>query len=466
MHLLTRHLTAALLLFAATGAEAVVPVPDHVVVAIMENTNYGSIVGSAAAPYINSLIADGALMTDAHGVTHPSQPNYLVLFSGSNQGTTTDACPIGPFATDNLGSLLIAGSLTFTGYSESLPAPGDSSCTDGVFYRRKHNPWVNFSNVPSASNQPFSVFPADYSTLPTVSFVVPNQYNDMHDGPTAAGDAWLQANIDDYVQWAKTHNSVFILTWDEDDFLPINHIVTLLVGEQVVAGSYATRTDHLDVLRTIEDMYGLSYAGASDTARQISEVFATCGDGIEEPGEECGDGALVCDGAQVCVSCQCLNPVACSSGIALDKPSVSLTASPSVFKFKASAVIPKPWVGVDPPTAGIRIVVDTIDHSGGIDATLAAGAAWKANAANTKWTYTDKTAAVSGIRKVTVTDKSSKIDGQLQIAVAGKSASSTLPYLGDVRASVIFGASSECAAVSEGGATLTCSGDAAYVKCK
>lgn len=79
-----------------------VPRPDHVVIVIEENHSYSEIIGSPAAPYINSLAAQGALFTQSYAITHPSQPNYLDLFSGFNQGVTNDSCPH-YFTTDNLG---------------------------------------------------------------------------------------------------------------------------------------------------------------------------------------------------------------------------------------------------------------------------------------------------------------------------------------------------------------------------
>ena len=75
------------------GAEGL-PRPEHVVVAIFENEDLSAIVGAAEAPYLTELAASGANFTDAHGETHPSQPNYLALFSGSTQGVTDDSCPV------------------------------------------------------------------------------------------------------------------------------------------------------------------------------------------------------------------------------------------------------------------------------------------------------------------------------------------------------------------------------------
>src|SRR3954468_24772193 len=119
-----------------------VPNFDHVLVVIDENHSYSSVVGSSSAPYINgTLIAGGALFTNSVALTHPSQPNYLHLFSGSSQGVSDDTCPPpgAPYTTANLGFNLLAVGRTFAGYSEDQPSAGSTSC--GVNgYARKHNP--------------------------------------------------------------------------------------------------------------------------------------------------------------------------------------------------------------------------------------------------------------------------------------------------------------------------------------
>src|SRR5258708_7006333 len=157
--------------------------PDHVVIVMEENHSFSSIIGSSQAPFINSLAQQGALFTQSFAIEHPSQPNYLDLFSGSNQGVTTDNCPQ-TFSTENLASELAAASQTFTGFSEDLPSAGSTVCTSGA-YARKHAPWINFTNVAASANQPFTSFPTDFSTLPTIAFVIPNLNDDMHDGTIA-----------------------------------------------------------------------------------------------------------------------------------------------------------------------------------------------------------------------------------------------------------------------------------------
>lgn len=250
---------------------------DHVVMVIMENEGSDTIFGSSATPYIHSLASQGVRFTASHAVTHPSEPNYLALFSGSTQGITDDSCPNHFTGKPNLGSQLIAAGRSFKGYSESMPSNGYTGCSSGT-YVRKHNPWVMFDNVPATSNLTFASFPADYTKLPTVSIVVPNQCNNMHDCSLATGDNWLNANIDGYAQWAKTHNSLLILTWDEDGGASGNVIPTVFVGANVKAGTTSSQAfNHYGLLRTLEDMYGLPAAGNAASAAPITGVWSSSG---------------------------------------------------------------------------------------------------------------------------------------------------------------------------------------------
>jgi acid phosphatase len=242
-------------------------------VAIEENHGYADIIGSSSAPYINSLASQGASFTDSHAIRHPSEPNYLALFAGSTFGVTNDACPVNVSGPD-LGGELIAKSNTFAGYSESMPSVGFTGCSSSDrLYARKHNPWVNFSDVPASANQPFTNFPTDFTKLPTVSIVVPNLQNDMHDGTIKQGDNWLKDHLSSYVQWAKTHNSLFVLTWDEDDGSDTNQIVTIFVGDHVRAGQYSETINHYNVLSTIEGLYGLPYTRSASEGLVIKDVW-------------------------------------------------------------------------------------------------------------------------------------------------------------------------------------------------
>jgi hypothetical protein len=308
------------------------PIYDHVVIVVNENKDYREIIRQPGqplkldAPYINDvLVAEGAQFTQSFGTEHLSQGNYYWLFSGANQGVghQDNEFPGPPFMTPNLGSQLIAAELTFKGYSEGLPAIGSMVWEDDeTAYARRHVPWTGFGNVPNgttvetSSNLRFEDFPSDFNDLPTVAFVIPNLNNDMHDPvlkpgiSVPQGDTWLQENLNAYYQWAKTHNSLLIYTFDEcndrqlrvgltNPFEEIpegksclttgkrkpaleracdwqNLIVTIFAGARIEQGQYDEAITHVNVLRTLESMYGLPKAGAQQefaAAGGISDDF-------------------------------------------------------------------------------------------------------------------------------------------------------------------------------------------------
>src|SRR5437764_706522 len=63
------------------------------------------------------------------------------------------------------------------------------------------------------------------SLVPAVALVIQNLVNDMHNlaggghdrkQEVRNGDIWLQHHLATYRSWAMTHNSLLIITWDED----------------------------------------------------------------------------------------------------------------------------------------------------------------------------------------------------------------------------------------------------------
>ncbi|MEV6808038.1 MULTISPECIES: alkaline phosphatase family protein [unclassified Streptomyces] len=258
-------------------AAGAVPSPDHVVVVVFENHAYSQVIGSSSAPYINSLKSGGANLTQSYAETHPSQPNYFALFSGSTQGITDDSCYTPGFSSaPNLASELIAAGRSWASYNETLPSQGSTTCSSGN-YARKHNPWFGFSNVPTSTAKTFAQFPTDYTTLPKLSFVVPDLCSDMHDCSVSTGDTWLKNKLGAYATWAKTHNSLLVVTFDEDNRLSGNRIPTVFYGQPVAAGSSSSVTyNHYDLLRTLEDSQGLTaHAGNAAGAKDITGIWAS-----------------------------------------------------------------------------------------------------------------------------------------------------------------------------------------------
>ena len=243
---------------------------NKVVVLVMENRDETSIIGNPDAPYLNTLAKSGLNLTDMHGEAHPSEPNYIAMLSGSTQGLTDDSCPH-TYRADDLAHQVAAAGYTFTGYSDGLPHAGATDCVVGD-YARRHAPWVSFANVPASSNQPFTAFPTDYTTLPSLSYVIPNLQHDMHDGTVAEGDAWVREHLGGYVTWARAHGSLLLVTWDEDENTTANHIATFAVGAGVTASTWTKRADHYTLLATLEDAFGVPRLGKAASRSAIAPL--------------------------------------------------------------------------------------------------------------------------------------------------------------------------------------------------
>jgi hypothetical protein len=178
MPFLDRFTITILLMLTLAGfatPEPEIPMPDHVVVVVLENKGFARIMDGDSAPFIRSLAERGALFTHSIALGHPSEPNYFALFSGSTQGVTDDA--FYSFRMPTLAGTLRSAGRTFIGYAEA-GSP------------RRHSPWESFEDAMGVGRD-FSDFPLDFGSLPTVAFVVPNVDNDMHDGSIQKGDAWL-----------------------------------------------------------------------------------------------------------------------------------------------------------------------------------------------------------------------------------------------------------------------------------
>jgi hypothetical protein len=108
------------------------PSYDHIVVVVEENHSLSGIIGNPQAPYIDSLADGGALLTNYHAVTHPSQPNYFALYAGSTFGVADDAGHVEP------GRHWLPSCKLAARHSRVTSTPAAP---------RKHNPWESFSEV-------------------------------------------------------------------------------------------------------------------------------------------------------------------------------------------------------------------------------------------------------------------------------------------------------------------------------
>jgi Phosphoesterase family len=257
---------------------------QHIIWVWFENREASDIT-AATAPYFASFAAAGVNLTNFYGITHPSQPNYLNAFSGSDQGVTTNDHFSFPASTNNLAKQLAAAGKSWRVYAQNFPSScfdGDSS-TGGVDgpglpgeYVRKHNPAISFESVRLDAVQCANIQPlANFD--PTVNFalVVPNMTNDMHDGTTAQGDAFLQAFVPLVTASPDWSHTLLIVTFDEGT-TNINgggHVYTAVAAPWLAHADVATAYNHFSVLRTIEEVYGLPFLGSAATATTMTELL-------------------------------------------------------------------------------------------------------------------------------------------------------------------------------------------------
>lgn len=245
--------------FFSSEAAAVdsVPHPDHIIFVWLENKGFNTIIGDTInAPYINSLVSQGTLFNASYALTHPSYPNYVSFFSGRFNGVTNDNCiDTRDLKTPNLYTKLKTVGRTFAWYSEDLPQTGSTVCSSG-YYRERHNPTTIFANVPLKQNKRFADFPTDYNNLENVVCISPNLMNDMHNGTVQQGDKWIENNLSALIEWCKTHNSIFVIYFDESEVFSDNRLPVIAVGENVKANYINNTTyNHYSWTKTICNMF-------------------------------------------------------------------------------------------------------------------------------------------------------------------------------------------------------------------
>jgi acid phosphatase len=230
--------------------------PDHIIFLWLENKGFNTIIGSSSAPFINSLVKKGTLFTNTYAVTHPSYPNYIDFFAGESNGISNDVCIDNTSLTSpNLYTVLKDAGKSFAWYSEDLPVMGSKVCIYNN-YVEKHNPTTVFANVPDSANKRFADLPADYNLLENVICISPSLVNDMHSGTIRQADKWLKKNLAPLVNWCTTHNSVFVVYFDESETNEDNRIPVIAVGQQVKANYRSTdRYDHFSWTKSISAMF-------------------------------------------------------------------------------------------------------------------------------------------------------------------------------------------------------------------
>ncbi len=260
-----------------------IPAFSHVYLIVMENKGFDGIVGSASAPYVNSLIAQYGLATEYTAIGHPSQPNYIALFSGSIQGIKGDG--VVNLNAVNLADQLEAAGKTWKVYAQNYPG----SCFRGAEasggqdgpgnYARKHNPAISFTSISESPARCANITDLKHFDAQAANYelIIPNQCNDMHDCSIDVGDNFLKDFVPQILNTPAWQNGgVLFITWDEgEEKQPGADRVPLLVISKEVQPRFQSSTphNHYSLLRTIEDAWGLPCLNLSCQANNLAEFF-------------------------------------------------------------------------------------------------------------------------------------------------------------------------------------------------
>ncbi len=238
-----------------------------VVVIVLENHEYGSIVDSRSAPYLKRFARGGTLFTHFHALHHPSLPNYLEMTSGSSNGCNSDDCAKARFKTSSVFSQMSHNGIKWASWAESM----GSRCrmTSVGSYASWHNPALYYRNlVPRICRSRDVPYPKHLPRyLPKFVFAVPNLCHDMHDCSIATGNRWLKQHVPPLLH----HGAVVIITFDEGvtDVGGGGHVFTAMRGPGVPHRRNPKAYSHRSLLAGIERHFGLTRLNGARKARPL-----------------------------------------------------------------------------------------------------------------------------------------------------------------------------------------------------
>jgi hypothetical protein len=247
---------------------------SHVVVIVMENHEYGQVIGNRQAPYTNGLARRYGLATASYGVGHPSLPNYLALTGGSTFGIDND-CSDCHVSARNIADQLEAKHLSWDAFMESMPQTCFKGAGSGS-YAKRHNPFAYYDDIandPSRCSHIVASNRMNPRHLPSYSFLSPDVCDDTHDCDVPTGDRYLAKVVPKLLKGLGPHGFL-VLTYDEGESsggccagARGGRIPTIVAGPDVKRGArLRTPVDHYGTLRTIEDAFGLPPLGRASCA--------------------------------------------------------------------------------------------------------------------------------------------------------------------------------------------------------
>ena len=272
-----------------------VPGYSHVFMVMMENTDYDEVVNNPTdTPYLHTLMSEGATMANYHAVYHPSDENYMAIAGGDTYANGATYWPNIKDPNKNIGDELVAKGETWKAYEQGMGTPCNTTTQYDSYYEPDDAPFINYTDVSGSSTycqahlfdtSQLTADLASASTTPNFSWIAADDYYDGEssgDGSATSlqvQDGWLKQTIAPILTspaWT-TQKSLLIITWDEDETEPDNHVAAIVLGSQgtVPAGTVSdSRYDHYSTGRTIEQALGIAPITANDEyATPLNDAF-------------------------------------------------------------------------------------------------------------------------------------------------------------------------------------------------
>ncbi len=280
---------------------------EHVIVLMLENQSYSTVVNGTAAPYQSQTLAHQCgVGTAMFATTHASAANYLATTAGQYPANSAKGCASVAgcsSSADNLFAQADRAGLGWRNYVEGAPAT-PSSCLNvtstpnvtkighqpGLFYGLADCP-TDLVPVPdlTAASGPFWN-DLQGGTLPAVSWVSPNQAH-VGEGTSGLGaaDTWLKgflARVQGSTTYQAGRTAIFV-TYDEGSGTDAKqgenctdqakdtagsqescHVPLFVVYPYTSASTDSTFLDHYSLTRTVDDLFGwprLAHAADAQT---------------------------------------------------------------------------------------------------------------------------------------------------------------------------------------------------------
>jgi hypothetical protein len=262
---------------------------SHVFVIVLENREYGEVIGNPAAPYLNRLARRRLVATHYYAVSHPSLPNYLAMIGGSTFGIRSD-CTACHATGANLATQLSSAGIGWRAYMEAMP----SRCFGGAYfanYAKKHNPFSYFPAITSNPSLCDRVVPGrelgrdlGRGSLAAFTWITPDLCNDGHDCSIGVSDRHLARLVPALLRHLGT-DGFLLVTFDEGSTSAGccggahgGRVATVIAGPDVRRRARLAKDyTHFSLLRTLEDHFGVAHLRKAADARPLREAFTAAG---------------------------------------------------------------------------------------------------------------------------------------------------------------------------------------------